>query len=185
MFTKYGIRSITMESIANELGISKRTLYEKFEDKDDLVSQVVTEGGNFHKKKCLEIIDESENVVDAISKIARLHSNTFSKINPLFFEDLKKCHPSIHNKIHKRGELRDYSITLSLLKRGVIEEIFRSDVDIDVVNVFIHQIADILNTNIFSNIKIEILRDSVFMPYLKGISTDKGRKLIEENLKNL
>jgi AcrR family transcriptional regulator len=84
MFSKYGIRSITMEHIASELGISKRTLYEKFEDKDDLILQAIEEGTKVFKKHCFEIVDNSDNIIDAIFKIAKVNNDLFSKINQPF-----------------------------------------------------------------------------------------------------
>lgn len=184
MFSRYGIRSITMEHIANELGISKRTLYEKFEDKNDLIMHVLMEANKAYKQMCSELINNSENIIDAMFKIARIHNNTFNKINSIFFEDLKKYHPEIHNKFLQKGDIRDYTLTLSLLERGVNEQIIRSDINIDIVNIFVHKMVDLSKASEFLEVKKEDIKDSIFLPYLMGVSTDKGRKLIEKHLKN-
>ncbi|MDD4216483.1 MAG: TetR/AcrR family transcriptional regulator, partial [Bacteroidales bacterium] len=92
LFSRYGLRSVTMDQISAELGISKRTLYEIFKDKDDLVSQAIEEGIKAHKNHCNKVILESDNVIEAIFNIGKLNYNLFSKINPLFFEDFKKYH---------------------------------------------------------------------------------------------
>ncbi|MDR2011363.1 MAG: TetR/AcrR family transcriptional regulator [Bacteroidales bacterium] len=184
MFSRYGIKSVTMEYIANELGISKRTIYEKFNDKDELIMQAVEEGSKSHKKMCFDIINKSNNIVDAMFKITKLNSRVFQKINPLFFEDLKKYYPQINNKIAEKGSIRDYSLSGSLLNRGMEEGIIRNDLNIEVVNIFIHKCIDIVNSNEFAEINKEDIRNSVFIPYLVGVSTDKGRKLIETQLNN-
>jgi len=182
LFSKYGIRSITMDSIANELGISKRTLYETFKDKDDLVFQAIAEGSKRHKAICQSVIVKSENVIEAIFQIFKLNNETFGKINPLFFEDLKKYHSQIFNKIHKKGDVRDHKLTEKLLKRGLDEGVFKSHLDMELVNLFVHRCIDIMHDSVFDDYSKKEIGKSVIVPYLYGISTEKGRKLIDKHL---
>lgn len=184
MFSKFGIRSITMDHIANELGISKRTLYDEFKDKDDLVRQVIMEGARLYKELCLKLIEDSGNIIDAIFEVAKVHNDIFQKLNPLFFEDLKKYHPAICNQIVQKGNVREYTISASLIKRGIQEEIFKNELNIEIVNLFIHKTVDTIKMDEFVGAKIEDIKTSIFIPYLEGISTDKGRKLIEKHLNN-
>jgi TetR/AcrR family transcriptional regulator, cholesterol catabolism regulator len=184
MFSRYGIRSITMDHIANELGISKRTLYEIFKDKDDLVSQAIAEGANAHKKLCFKIVSDSDNVIEAIFKIGKLNTEMFGKMNPLFFEDLKKFHREIYHNIHQKGELRDYSLTKSLFERGVSEAVFSDNLNMEIVNLFAHKIIDIIHSQEFSEYKPEEINKSVLLPFFYGISTEKGRELITNYLKD-
>jgi hypothetical protein len=184
MFSKYGIRSITMDHIANELGISKRTLYETFTDKDDLVSQAIEEGANVHKKICYKIISESDNVIEAIFKIGKLNNDMFGKISPMFFEDLKKFHSEVFDRIHQKGQIRDYKLTESLFAKGVEEGVISNNLNIEVVNIFVHKIIDIVHTEEMKQFRNEEILQSAFLPYLIGISTEKGRELIEKYLIN-
>jgi AcrR family transcriptional regulator len=185
LFSKHGIRSITMDSIATELGISKRTLYEIFKDKDDLVFQAVTEGSKRHKMICQSIIVKSENVIEAIFKIFEYNDDMFGKINLLFFEDFKKYHFKIYNKFQQKGDVRDYTITEKLLKRGLVEGVFKSHLDMEIVNIFVHRLMDMIHDSEFDNFSKREIGESVIMPYLIGISTDMGRELIEEQLKKI
>jgi AcrR family transcriptional regulator len=180
MFSKYGLRSVTMDSIASELGISKRTLYETFKDKDDLVSQAINEGAKAHKEICQAIISESENVIEAIFKIGKLNHEFFSKINPVFFEDFKKYHSEIYNRVNQRGDLRDYKLTESLLNRGANEGVFLTGIDLELVNLFLHKIIDVAHSDEFRHYNSDQMLSAVFLPYLIGISTDKGRELIKK-----
>jgi len=183
MFSKYGIRSITMDHIANELGISKRTIYEIFKDKEDLVSQAIEEGVKVHKDFCHKIINESDNVIEAIFKIGKLNTELFGKMNPLFFEDLKKYHSKIYNKINQKGEIKDHNLTYSLLERGVNENLISQDINIDLVNKIIHKMLDFVHTEELRLFGTNELAKSALLPYFIGISTDKGRELIENYLK--
>ena len=183
MFSRYGIRSITMDYIANELGISKRTIYEIFKDKEDLVSQAIEEGIKVHKGFCNKIIEESDNVIEAIFKIGKLNNEMFGKMNPLFFEDLKKFHSKIYNRIHKKGEIKDYKLTYSLLERGVKENLISKEINIEIVNIFIHKMLDIVHSEELKSFGPNEITSSALLPYFVGISTSKGRELIENYLK--
>jgi predicted DNA-binding protein YlxM (UPF0122 family) len=183
MFSKYGIRSITMDYIANELGISKRTIYEIFKDKEDLVSQAIEEGLKAHKGFCHKIIEESDNVIEAIFKIGKLNTELFGKMNPLFFEDLKKYHSKIYNKINQKGEIKDFKLTYSLLERGVKEKLISKDINIDIVNMIIHKMLDFVHAEELRAFGPNEVVKAALLPYFIGISTDKGRELIENYLK--
>ncbi len=185
LFSKYGIRSITMDTIANELGISKRTLYETFKDKDDLVLNTIREGSKHHKAICQALIMKSENVIEAIFKVFAYNDDVFGKINTLFFQDLKKYHFKIFNEFKGKGDVRDFKVTEKLLRRGIAEGIFKSHLNISIVNPFVHKLVDIMHDEEFKKYSKEEVGDSVIMPYLIGISTEKGRKLIEEQIQNL
>lgn len=184
LFSKYGIRSVTMDLIANDLGVSKRTLYEIFKDKDDLVMQTIQEGSKHHKKLCKDIIDNSNNVIDAIFKIFTLNNDTFGKMNPLFFEDLKKYHSQIYSQMQQKGDIRDYKLTENLLERGAAEGIFNEQLNFKIINLFVHKFVDIMHGQEFEGFAKNDIGRSVIIPYLLGISTVKGRELIEKYLEN-
>ena len=182
MFYKYGIKSITMSHIASETGISKRTLYETFSDKDNLIASIISDATQEHRKMCINSIENAKNVIEAIFLLIKHHNNTFNKINPLFFNDLKKYHSAIFNQIVQRWQNRDYSETELLLERGVKESLFNNEINIQVVSLFIHKTMNILKTEEFAEIKREDIIKSIFMPYFEGISTEKGRELIKNQL---
>lgn len=185
LFTQKGIRNVTMDDISNHLGMSKRTIYEVFEDKNDLVKQIIEEGVKLHKSECKKIITESTSVIEAIFNIGRLNHRTFSKIHPLFFEDLKKYHHNVYSKITKDGDMRDEKVTLLLLERGQKEGMFKEHINIEAANTFVHKIMEMVHQHDFGIYDTQTLINSVFMPYLIGISTDKGRDLIEKELNTL
>lgn len=184
MFSKYGIRSITMDYIASELGVSKRTLYEIFQDKDDLVYQAIIEGTKEHRKMCQNIIRESSNIIEAIYKIGKFNHELFAKINPLFFEDLKKYHFSIYNKFHQNGDLRDYELTRTLFEKGKKEGIIRNDINIDLLNIIIHKLIDIIHDDDLKFYDNDEILKTVFIPFIIGVSTEKGRILVEKYFSN-
>ncbi len=184
LFSKYGIRAITMDRIADEVGVSKRTLYETFKDKDDLVIQAIEEGAKMHKMLCQVKISSSDNVIRAIFDILKLNAETFGKMNPLFFEDLKKYHFKIFTKLKTKGDIKDYKLTLKLLERGVKEKVFSDKLKLEIINVFIHKIMELVHTDELREYSKEEIAKSMFLPYLYGISTERGRSLITDYLKD-
>jgi AcrR family transcriptional regulator len=184
MFSKYGIRSITMDYIASELGVSKRTLYEIFKDKDDLVYQAIIEGTKEHRKMCQNIISESSNIIEAIYRIGKFNHELFAKINPLFFEDLKKYHFTIYNKFHQNGDLKDYELTRTLFEKGKQEGIIRNDINIELLNIIIHKLIDIIHDDDLKVYDNEEILKTVFIPFIIGVSTQKGRVLVEKYFSN-
>lgn len=183
LFTEHGIRQITMDTIAQSLGISKRTIYENFKDKNDLLSSFITEAIIIHKKRSLEIMQNADNVIDALFAFGEYNQEAIKQINPSFFDDMKKYHPDVFKSIMSSGQIKNYEITYTILKRGMNENIFRKEIDLEIANRFIHHTMEF-----FQSIEEELQCDhqliwkSVHLPYLRGISTAKGQELIEKLL---
>ena len=93
LFLKYGIRSVSMDDIAHHKGISKKTLYQYFEDKNDLVKQVTTMLLEERMKEYLEATDCSSNAIEELFSIAKLMRKHFRELNPALMYDLQKYHP--------------------------------------------------------------------------------------------
>jgi TetR/AcrR family transcriptional regulator, cholesterol catabolism regulator len=181
LFMEHGVRQVTMDMIAQSLGISKRTIYENFKDKEDLLSNLIFNSVIQHKKRSIEILGESKNVIDALYNITVYHKESMRSINPLFFEDMKKYHSDIYAKIFSNKEVRNYELTYTILKRGQNEGIFSKEIDLEVANLFIHYLMDF-----FKHAECEFECDdkrifrSVHLPYLRGICTEKGRELLTQ-----
>ncbi len=183
MFMKFGIRSVTMDQISSHLGISKRTLYEIFREKNELLREGLEYFTSIKRSEAKETIKKSDNVIETIYLMARKGEEMKQQINPMFFEDIRKYFPEIHHLLTTEGKYRDYSLTLELLKKGINEGLFKDGLDIELVNNFIHQIMNIVvNEEIFPKDKYtqEDIFANIIMPYLKGISTDKGKEQIQK-----
>ncbi len=183
LFAKYGIRSITMDALAEDMGISKRTIYETFKDKDALLYEVITYFRIQQHKQAIEIIENSENIVVALFKLLNEMISMMKQVNPLFFQDIKKYHSHIFKQLQDKGDLRDHTMTRKILSAGLKQEIFRSDFNIEIVNLTLHELFNLFSPD--SKFTLEgyhrgELFNNIIIPYLIGISTDKGRGLIEE-----
>jgi AcrR family transcriptional regulator len=181
LFMKYGVRSVTMDQISGHLGISKRTLYEIFRDKNQLLREGLDYYSSIKMKDAKDLIRQSDNVIETIYILARRGEEMKQQINPLFFEDIRKYHPDVHALITTDGRYRDYSLTYELLMKGIRDGLFTKGLDIELVNNFFHQVMNIvMNEEIFPKDRYthEDIFRNIIMPYLIGISTEKGQEQI-------
>ena len=182
LFGKYGIRSMTMDALAEEMGISKRTIYEKFKDKDTLLLEVITYFKQQTASEAHQIIEQSDNAIEALFRIIRMTILQVEKMNPLFFHDFKKYHARIFKTFSEPGGIRDFSVTLNLLETGVKQGVFRKDIHIDIVNRTLHELFNLFgpNSNLtMANYRHKDLFEHVIIPYFRGISTAKGLVLLK------
>jgi len=180
MFRTYGIRAVTMDMLANELGISKRTIYEKFRDKDELLAGVLKWMAVKQKEAVVKVFGESENVIAAIFRLFDMMCEHFRNMSPAFRLDMEKYYNNIVKNLIESGELPYSANNIDMLKRGIKEGIFRKDIDIDLTNQCLNEVLrmpgekDIYRSE---NNSRNIFRD-FYVNYLRGISTPKGLELI-------
>ncbi|MDY0201632.1 MAG: TetR/AcrR family transcriptional regulator [Bacteroidales bacterium] len=183
LFMKNGIRVITMDSIALSLCISKRTIYENFKDKEDLIHNFLTLNISTHKNDLIKIVNSSNNVIESLFQFGKYNQDAFAKMNPLFFTDLNKYYSGMLGSIKRSEQIGNGEISYLILKRGVNEGTFIKTIDIDIVNKFIHLTMDYFfksdSENNFPHTKVWA---SVFHPYIKGICTEKGLEHLDNFL---
>ncbi len=183
LFGKYGIKSMTMDSLAEELGISKRTIYERFKDKDTLLIEVVMYYKNLTQQEALRLIDQSDNAIEALFRIIKMTIDQMMRMSPAFFHDFKKYHQKVFKQFSEPGEIRDFSMTRRLLEKGIEQEVFRDDINLEIVNQAIHSLFDLFGHQsrmIDAGYHRKDMFDHILIPYFRGISTKKGRKLLED-----
>jgi AcrR family transcriptional regulator len=179
---------MTMDSLAEEMGISKRTIYERFKDKDTLLLEVIRYFKQIRAEQAHRLIEESGNAIEALFRIMKTMISQIEQINPLFFHDFKKYHTRVFNTFAGHGEIRDYTITDKLLSTGVKQKVFRSDMNIDIVNRTLHELFNLFgheSSMVEAGFRRKDMFDHIIIPYLRGISTERGLSLIDENRKFL
>lgn len=188
LFKNYGIKSVTMDSLANELGISKRTIYEVFSDKDELLMAVLTRMAHQQRDLVKRVLDETENAIAAIFRMLEISRNNFQSMSPAFQSDLKKYHRDVLIKNAENIEMPDYRDHFQIIRRGITEGLFRKDINDDLVNRCLYNLGrsimdnDMFPYELFS--RREVIRN-IFVNYLRGISTSKGLDLINKLEKDL
>ena len=178
-FTSKGIKSITMDDIAAALGISKRTLYEVFSDKESLLKECILKAQADRDKYLQKIFEQSHNVLEVILAVFQKSIEVFHQTNKRFFEDIKK-YPKVYDALVKRRN-RDSEETIAFFKLGIKQGYFRDDVNFAIVNLLVREQLDLLmNTDLCKEHSFLEVYESIMFTYLRGISTEKGARKLEE-----
>ncbi|MCK7532950.1 MAG: TetR/AcrR family transcriptional regulator [Marinilabiliales bacterium] len=183
LFRTYGIRAVTMDAIATHLGMSKRTIYERFHDKDELLFAVMNEMIRKQKEMIENIMSSSTNVMEAIFTMLRISREHMASMNPLIGSDLRRYHDAVLQRIKATCDNPDHEGALKLLKAGIEQGIFRNDIDIEIISRAVSGIGSLTgDSKIFPPEQFpqrDVIRN-IMINYLRGISTAKGNSLIDE-----
>jgi AcrR family transcriptional regulator len=181
MFRTYGIRAVTMDMLASQLSISKRTIYEVFSDKEELLKGVLKWMVEKQREVMTSVFNESENTIEAIFKMLDLMMDHFQKMSPAFQMDMKRLHMDLKKNPGELVDLPYFSNNSDILIRGIREGVFRDDIDVEITNKCLLEVARVTNDrNVFPPDYFEnkdVIR-SFYINYLRGISTQKGLDLI-------
>ncbi|MFL5764519.1 MAG: TetR/AcrR family transcriptional regulator [Bacteroidia bacterium] len=183
LFFKYGIKSITMDDIAKHLAISKKTIYQFFSDKNELVEILMAVKLKQDEGEFKQIQANSENMVIEFFNMMKHMSVMFSKANPNIFYDLQKYHPNAW-KLFKSFKHDTMSrMVESSIERGIKEGLVRSDLHAKILSrLRIEQVEMGFNSEMFPPDKFKLLEVQIAMidHFLYGICTLKGHKLINK-----
>lgn len=187
-FLKFGFKSVTMDDIANELAISKKTIYKYFKNKHDLVNQTVT-----------HIHEDCINAIDGVCKcnFNAIHENF--EINKVFKDllknnddspmyQLKKYYPKIYERVMKNEFLMFQDCISQNIENGIKDGLYRKDIDISVVSrLYFALVMAVHDENLFTYNKntINKLETDILEYHTRAIATEKGIKELEKQLKEL
>ena len=188
LYNKYGIKSVTMDDVARELGISKKTLYENFSDKSQLVSEVIDFLINERTGFFMEQKKDRKNAVEELLFIFKFYLSTVKAFNPSFEFDLKKYYPSIYARVKKRKREGIMENTMANLKRGKEEGYFRKELNEDfITRLYILRIESLPESDLFTQEEIfsqELFRE-MFYYHLYGVLSEKGLQYLKNHLKKI
>jgi TetR/AcrR family transcriptional regulator, cholesterol catabolism regulator len=181
MFFRFGIRSVTMDDIAKELGISKKTIYHYFTDKDDLVEKVTNHALFNQVCKTDEIYESSQNPIEEMIYSTKMMREMLENVNAVLFYDMKKYHPLSWEKYveFKNGFL---DIVKRNLTNGIAQKLYREEIDIDIMAKLRVEIVDLaFNIELFPPNKYNLLRVQLesIDHFIRGIVTKEGLEIYE------
>jgi AcrR family transcriptional regulator len=183
LFLKAGIKSITMDDVAKHLGMSKKTIYQFFKDKNELVVALVKKKLQEDEDQMSAIISQSANVIEEMINMMKCSEEIFSRINPIVIHDMQKYHPDAWKQFQnfKSGVL--VHTLQELLTKGIKQGYIRPDIDVKIIAMMrVAQVEMGFNTTVFPVAEFNTWKvQQQFMEHFNyGICTLKGYKLLNE-----
>ena len=170
-FMKNGIRAVKMDDIAQQLTISKRTLYEIYEDKEEVLYRSII--------KYDQLRLERHHVIDVILEAYRIKMNEVRVVNPAFYEDILR-YPKVATYI-KEAKIQSRDKFLAFMQLGVDQGLLRQEVDYKMVPHMFDAIGKhIMDNHLLQRYTVEQLFTNFFLVSLRGLCTERGVKVLDE-----
>lgn len=187
LFYRYGIRSISMDDIAREAGVSKKTIYQYYEDKNALVQAIAAEFVLANREILFECAKKSDDAVEEVVLQVERSFATLADINFCFFHEIEKYFPEAWQIITRYKNQTLQPIIITNLNRGIAEGYYNETIDpIFIADIRVQQITTALDPKDFTQYKYSaydmMIRFTLF--YLQSITTAKGKQKINKYLIN-
>ena len=189
LFFKFGVRSMSMDDISHEIGISRNKLHNYFPSKNDLVEKLLDlEREHFEIIFNTDRFDGDVNAIDILLMVSKEVSNKFTDISPSMTFDLKKYYPDIYHKhVEDRIEFVFEKIRINLVK-GINQGVYRDDLTVELVSrLYIRRLMDLHNPEFFpaDKFSFQTLFDVMFDNFIRGIANEKGIGYYEKQKKKI
>ncbi len=175
-----------MDDFASSLGMSKKTIYQYYKDKDELVDAIITDIILRNKEICVCDRQESKDAIHELFLALDMMGVVMESMNPVVMFDMQKYHPACFGKFIKHKDEYLYNVVIQNLHRGIREDLYRSDLNVELMARFrVDSLLIPFNPGFTQNVKMALdeAHKELLMHYLYGIASPKGYKLIEKYLK--
>lgn len=186
LFSLHGIKNVSMDDLASSLGISKRTIYKNFKNKEDILKSCILVSQQNMNRTMNEIISQSENVVYGCLQIINHYKYTRLPA-ATFWEDIYKYYPEIYQCILEDVEKSNIYLK-RLLKEGIKDNYFRKNLNFD-ETIFMLDISSCIKISGIYSVRVSLSRTdlifNIMVNMLRGISTGKGIEIIDKYIADL
>jgi AcrR family transcriptional regulator len=189
LFWKYGVRSVTMEEIAKQLGISKKTIYQHFADKEQILYEVLQDKMGKHQSEMACAVIETTNPVEEIMNVLNMMQKNADQISPNLLIDIKRYYPQAFVLFRKYKEEHVLRSILENIQKGIDQGLYRSDINPDILaRLRVEQIELAFDNDIFPTDQYTMhdVQHELMHHFIRGMLTDKGFTIYNQyvHLKN-
>jgi AcrR family transcriptional regulator len=187
LYHLYGIKSVTMDDVASHLGVSKKTLYEFFNDKEDLVKQVLLFQ---HGQNCVflnTIHGKKLNAIEELFEVYKMINAMISENNPSMEYDIRKYYPGLFMKVKEIRRKRMFEAVHNNLNQGKKEGLYRRDLHSRIIaKLYVFRTESLFDNDMFTQEELTSRKmfHEIFVYHLQGILSHKGRTFFENNFAN-
>lgn len=188
LYKRYGVKSVTMDDVARELAISKKTLYQYFKDKADLIRQVIRHELDLINEKISAVGERKDlNAIEALFSINVVMYEIIDTYNPALIYDIRKYYPDMFDEFQALRWNRMYKNIYENIKQGQTEGLYRKDMIAEII-AKVHVIRLQAKQDVMFEIAPYTRQDvykEIFIYHLRGICSPAGIKFFEEKLTEL
>ncbi|MFA5656436.1 MAG: TetR/AcrR family transcriptional regulator [Dysgonamonadaceae bacterium] len=183
LFVKHGIKRISMDEIASKLGISKRTIYQNFKDKEDLLLQYIRHLELMQIEYVKDLSKNEQTVVHVFLRTIEMHKK-FDFFNIQFLDDVEKYYPKAKQELIEQQK-RGITFIKEFLEEGIKQRVIREDLNIEVVSFLLQDSsrtfinATRVTNKSFSNWELFF---TSMINFIRGISTAQGIEIVDNYL---
>lgn len=184
---KEGFYKTTMDDVASELGMSKKTIYKFFPSKDDLVMAIAKHFMNGMKNKIVPALSSDKNAIEKLAELISILAKASEKISPQRMDEIRKYFPNLWNEIDKfRTQMMFGNIT-KVIDQGKAEGLFIDYPTSIIMNVLVASVRNIVNPDFILNHNFSIIEAAryAFKIIIGGIVTDKGKKIFNQTINKM
>lgn len=188
LYMKYGIKSITMDDVAREMGMSKKTLYHYVTDKDDLVGKFIDYEIFIRQEQICNCFRIGFNAIEELFEISVFMNKIMRDQNPATEYDLRKYYPQHYQKMVSTRRERMYNYILLNLKKGKEEGLYREDMNEEIIaKLYLSRSENIHFSELFTVEEFTSVRLFVELLtyHIRAIATKKGINVLERKVKGM
>jgi AcrR family transcriptional regulator len=187
VFLRLGFKNVSMDDMAKELRMSKKTLYKYFSDKNDLVKQVIAMGIEMDRCEIQGSITKADNAIEELLGVTEHISVKMKQVHPSIFFELEKYYPESWVLFQEFRELFTCTCMLDNLHRGIKEELYRDNINTEVVARFFIDILDSVfkqSLDVNQQLSFVELHKSAVIYHLYSITNETGKTYLENKIIN-
>ncbi len=187
LYQRYGIKSVTMDDVSHHLGISKKTLYQHFRNKEDLVDKIMRLEHEKNMRFQAEFRKKKMNAIEELLEVYRAINSILKEYNPSMEYDIRKYYPSLYMKFRQIRRKEMYQSTFANISRGIKEGFYREDLDADLITrLQVARFENLVDNDIFTlneQVSVRFFHE-LFLYHIYGILNRKGLEFFERNFDN-
>lgn len=187
MFSKYGIRSVTMDDVAKELGMSKKTLYKYFENKADLVHKSIRARFEEIQKSLIEIHLNAANAIDELIEVDEVVGKVMRNQNPSLRFQLQKYYPETFREVFEGRHDMLSAMVQENIESGKRDGLYRKEASTEVISFLYCAKMETMPENemqLFENHSMPFVMHQALEYHIRGLATEKGLQYLEQKLKD-
>lgn len=184
LFIKYGVKSVTMDDIARELSISKKTIYQFYKDKNEIVKEFTLKQCESRMEDFCKIPGESKNSIEALIMTSRCIRENIVELNPSLLMDIQKYYADAWQTFEEFKRNVFYKSIQDTINRGIEEGYFREDINPEILSIMrMQQVQDCFDSRIYSRDKFSFKQVQIQLldHFMHGLLTSEGKALLEES----